>query len=200
MIELINPTLVESDDSELEKFGHIKRPRQRALERLAIHLELDEVQIKSSLCSSPLVLLKIVESRYFSQTSHNPLVYLLYSRCLTDELLDVVLEFARSRKSFGKALLSHQAVSLRVASVFLASLSIEQALDDWDSMWATSSKDENLAHRLTYVAKLTLDALRNTAQVLAGHGYVDNHGFDELHTAALKTVQHLAKDGYLCLD
>jgi alkylation response protein AidB-like acyl-CoA dehydrogenase len=115
-----------------------------------------------------------------------PLTTLRYAACLAETLLDDTLSLARERKSQGKVLLTYQAVALRVANLYLALLGLEQALDDAIATGGALSPE-----RRRHGADLLLSVLRNAAQVLAGHGFIDNPRFEALHQSALDTVRDL---------
>jgi|GEM_PF-3534117 len=186
MIELVLSDLVESDDASLKSGKHPLATTGSWMGRLAEQIDMSEKDAQSSIAKSPLFVLEKLKD--YPPDDRKP--YVLYGLCLGEAMLNAALDFARTRITFGKPLLLHQAVALRVANVYLNLLAIEQVLNAYQ-LALPDIGDERRHQYLQHAAELLLDVLRNTAQVLAGHGYVDNERFGEMHEAAFSVVRIL---------
>lgn len=188
MIELVLNALVESDDALLKSSKHPLATTGSWMGRLANLIEMNEKDAQSSITKSPLSVLEKIKGSSLAELNS----YVLYGLCLGEAMLNVSIDFARTRSTFGKPLLSHQAVALRVANVYLNLLAIEQILNAYQ-LDLQDSDDERRHQYLQHTAELLLEILRSTAQVMAGHGYVDNERFSEMHEAAFSVVRILVR-------
>lgn len=188
MIELVLSALVESDDALLKSSKHPITTTGTWSGRLAELIDVNETEAQSCITKSPLDVLQKLNGSSLAE----PNSYVLYGLCLGDAMLNVTLDFARSRTTFGKPLLSHQAVALRIANVYLNLLAIEQILNAYQ-LGLPDMGVERQQQYLQHTAELLLEILRNTAQVMAGHGYVDNERFAEMHEAAFSVVRILVR-------
>lgn len=188
MIELVLSALVASDDALLKSSKHPLATPGTWIGRLAEMIDMSEKEAQSSISKSPLSVLEKLNDSSLAELNS----YVLYGLCLGEEMLNVSLDFARSRTTFGKPLLSHQAVALRIANVYLNLLAIEQILNAYQ-LDLPDIDDERRHQYLQHAAELLLEILRNTAQVMAGHGYVDNERFGEMHEAAFSVVRILVR-------
>jgi len=188
MTELVLPAIVASDDArfgELPDSGATVAWRRNALPR---SLDLPADSVCAMLGSDPQALRQRSKDKGLLSSMR-------FAACLVETLLDMAVDLARSRKSQGKMLLTYQAVALRIANLYISLQIIDQIVDnqivdtqrhDHDSRGNTST-----SLRRRYAAEQLLVALRNAAQVMAGHGYVDNEIFAAIHQAALDTGRDL---------
>ncbi len=188
MIELVLSALVASDDTLLQSSKHPLSATGSWTARLAELIDMSEKEAQSFITKSPLSVLEKINGSSLADLN----AYVLYGLCLGDAMLNASLDFARSRITFGKPLLSHQAVALRIANVYLNLLAIEQVLNAYQHDLPDIDAEQRRQY-LQHAAELLLEILRNTAQVMAGHGYVDNERFGEIHEAAFSVVRILVR-------
>ncbi len=181
MIELVVPAIVASDDARL---GRVHRTDTMGIWRwdaLSRDLELPVDSARTAFEADPQAVRRSAKARGLLST-------LRFAACLSETLLDAAVDLARSRKSQDKMLLSYQAIALRIANLYLALQCIDQVVDV--QIHEDDSQSDNFARR-RYAAEQLLTVLRNAAQVMAGHGYVDNEAFAAMHQAALDTTRDL---------
>jgi len=184
MIELVLPSIVASDDARLGNppdSGVMDAWRRDAFLSRSLDLPVDSIRVM--LDSDPQALRQRSKDKGL-------LSIVRFAACLIESLLDMAVDLACSRKNQGKMLLTYQAVALRIANLYISLQIIDQIVDaqehDHDSR-----KNTDTSLRRRYAAKQLLAALRNAAQVMAGHGYVDNEIFAAIHQTTLDTVRDM---------
>ncbi len=181
MIELVLPTIVASDDARLGGVPRAETMGSWRWDALSRDLELPVGSARTAFDADPQAVRRSAKAR-------GPLSTLHFAACLSEALLDATVDLARSRKSQDKMLLSYQAVALRIADLYLALQCIDQVVD---AKFHEHDAQSDTFSRRRFAAEQLLTVLRNAAQVMAGHGYVDNEAFAAMHQATLDTTRDL---------
>ena len=95
---------------------------------------------------------------------------------ITGAAFEYVLRYSRERMAFGRPIIQHQAISLKLADIYIGLEAARLLLWEAADQQAPGARQEKRAHAaLSYGRGVALRAVSNALQMMGGHGYLKDH-------------------------